>query len=822
LGADVIPIDATPRRPASREVPAKEESDRAGKVEPNKAMAARHLALLAPGETKFSFQTFTDRKLLRTKRAEEQKLENERAANENRKARKLPDPLARSFHGTLEQRWRELVSLNQQGAGIFVTFNKTDLKGRKAENIIAIRGVFQEADEEFKGELPLAPTFGVVTSPGRCHVYFLADEPWPADAKGQDADFARMMERMTTDFGGDENAKDTARVLRLAGLHHMKGEPSLVELVKCEGAPRYSRARLLEAFPPVAKEGKAQGEATTGRSEFDIRRANDDGSRPYSHRAELELRSALQYVRSDGYNDWIKLALALKRLGWDDDLAFELFREVSQRSKGYAGEADCRAKWEQPHSGRQGGVTVAYFYREAKDSGWVGLASTVFTQEDYERMAADPEADGVDRANIEFALIENPVSIFRLKEQQLLDEKKFRLLTKNRFITRKTTGANGEAGDEVKNFADAFLSSKKRRQHKALVFTPGQSRVTFDNSLNLYKGFTVQPNSGLVEHFELLLWHVVNNDNVCAKYLTQWFAHLFQYPNIKMKTAPFIVSRMTGIGKSLLIERIGSLMGEYFKPVGSNEIKGSFNAYLAKSLLIYVDEMLIGGKKEVAEFLKTVVTQENVRVNDKFVPVYDIRTYANLIITSQHTDGIYIADKDRRYFAIRSSEKRLADKFYAEFVKWWDEGGNAHVLHYLLNYDLRGFNPHAPAPETAFKRQLIEDGQTEIQRRVAELQEEYRTRPLQYDIDRLFVGRCIDDHDQHRMLPAARRELRSAGSDTRQIRVSRTPELKVRLWSVSNFEKWRDASDKEWAIQFLAQEIGKKWLAAAAAKKQQQ
>jgi hypothetical protein len=49
----------------------------------------------------------------------------------------------------------ELSHLNEQGAGIFVTVNETDGKGRKRENITRVRAVWQEDDDGFDGPFPL-------------------------------------------------------------------------------------------------------------------------------------------------------------------------------------------------------------------------------------------------------------------------------------------------------------------------------------------------------------------------------------------------------------------------------------------------------------------------------------------------------------------------------------------------------------------------------------------------------------------------------------------------------------------------------------------
>ena len=111
---------------------------------PEQGQSPRFLKLLDPSAGGFTFQTFDDNR-----------------------ARKNP-ALTRIVTSPPPAR-DELVKLNQQGAGVFVTINETDGSGRKSENITRIRAVWQEDDDGFAGALPLQPSMVVETSPGHFH-----------------------------------------------------------------------------------------------------------------------------------------------------------------------------------------------------------------------------------------------------------------------------------------------------------------------------------------------------------------------------------------------------------------------------------------------------------------------------------------------------------------------------------------------------------------------------------------------------------------------------------------------------------------------------
>ncbi len=113
----------------------------AGTALPNIDQAVTFLTALDEDAATFCFQTFDDQK-----------------------ARKDAS-LTRVLNGTLEQHFAELADLNRRGAGIFVTVNVTDGKGRKLENMLRPRALFQEADRPNTPVPPLDPHIEVESSP---------------------------------------------------------------------------------------------------------------------------------------------------------------------------------------------------------------------------------------------------------------------------------------------------------------------------------------------------------------------------------------------------------------------------------------------------------------------------------------------------------------------------------------------------------------------------------------------------------------------------------------------------------------------------------
>jgi Protein of unknown function (DUF3987)/Primase C terminal 2 (PriCT-2)/RepB DNA-primase from phage plasmid len=281
------------------------------------------LRLLDPSAGGFTFQTFDDDR-----------------------ARKKP-ALTRIDNSPPPAR-DELVKLNKQGAGVFVTINETDGGGRKTENITRIRAVWQEDDDGFDGAFPLQPSMVVETSPGHFHRYWLTADDWPADERGR-ADFAAVMERMVESYGSDNNAKDVARVLRLPGFLHRKSKtPHLVHIIEASGR-RYSREEITAAFPPVErpKNDKAQHR-----------------ERPLRDGDERRIAEALRQINADDRDLWVQCGMAIKdHLG---EAGRQLWDDWSRQSDKYS-ERDQDRTWK---SFRRNGISIGTLFYHAQQAGW--------------------------------------------------------------------------------------------------------------------------------------------------------------------------------------------------------------------------------------------------------------------------------------------------------------------------------------------------------------------------------------------------------------------------------------------------------------------
>ena len=192
---------------------------------------ARFLKRLDPVAEVFTFQTFDDNKLRRKVRDATIKAEVDHIrktvppdlqAEAIKQVRyKNCDPLARIIEGSFDDVKDQLAELNRQGAGIFVTLNRTKLDGtRNAKSITSVRSLCADLDgaplapvESF----PLKPHMIVETSSGRYHAYWIV-EGLPLN------EFSVLQKAIAERFNADPSICDLPRVVRVPGFFHNKGE----------------------------------------------------------------------------------------------------------------------------------------------------------------------------------------------------------------------------------------------------------------------------------------------------------------------------------------------------------------------------------------------------------------------------------------------------------------------------------------------------------------------------------------------------------------------------------------------------------------------
>lgn len=246
-----------------------------------------------------------------------------------------------------------------------------------------------------------------------------------------------------------------------------------------------------------------------------------------------------------------------------------------------------------------------------------------------------------------------------------------------------------------------------------VVFDPTE-QADPDTHINLFRGFALEPKQGDIGPALELIKHLCSRagdtpeacDDV-LHYLLCWMAWPLQNRGSKLRTA-VVMHGDEGAGKNFLFDMLVEIYGEYGACVGQDELEDKFNDWRSRKMLVVGDEVssraeLVHNKNR----LKALITSPTVQINPKNLPRREEANHINVVFLSNELQPLALDNSDRRYLVI-FTPKALGFDFYARLGKWKLNGGAAALYHYLLHYECNGFDPFAPAPSTAAKKDLID------------------------------------------------------------------------------------------------------------------
>ena len=338
---------------------------------------------------------------------------------------------------------------------------------------------------------------------------------------------------------------------------------------------------------------------------------------------------------------------------------------------------ECAHRWSTFQQG--GGVTVGTLFHLAHAAGWNGQISTQpdvlslveeqsrRTLEDFARHHAVAmikgqavivyrEKDAVThRMRIEFS---KPGDI-RLKYQP------------EKLPYLKTDKGNQTV--VYKPLVDTWLNSKIRRTYDQVVFDPVPGLVAGDTALpdgkvlNLYQGLAIQPRAGdcqpILDHIHEV-W--CSGDQTAYDYVIKWLARMFQKPKERGHTV-IVLRSGEGTGKNIIIDILVRAFGEHATvAVKSDDLTGRFNDHLGTSVLVFANEAVWGGAKDQEGVLKSLITDEELPVERKYLPKYRVRNCCHLIMASNNDWVAPVGMDDRRFVILDAKEARKGDVAYFE------------------------------------------------------------------------------------------------------------------------------------------------------------
>jgi len=375
--------------------------------------------------------------------------------------------------------------------------------------------------------------------------------------------------------------------------------------------------------------------------------------------------------------------------------------------------------------------------------------------------------------------------------------------------------------------AKAWLEWEHRAEVPGVSFAPGQDRITELGKLNSWTGWGVpEPEEGNIDPWVSLLDHIFADDHAARRYFEQWAAWPLQNPGGKMHVACAIWGPVHGSGKTLMGAMLRRIYGnKHSTELKDADLEDARFEWAENQQFVLADDITARGDRKFMRKLMTMITQYSMRMNPKYIPSYVIEDCINYYYTSNDPDALFMDDEDRRFFVHEVRAGKLKNTgWYVDWMK--SASGTAALWHHLLHIDMTGFDPHAPAPSTVGKQQMIELGKSELGAWVHELKTNtdqiLAKGKMKGDIFSIAeLHMLFDPHgDKRASANALARELKRAGfSSPATGNKLRMPDGKqITAYSVRNTDKWDHCAWKEACDHYIehhpdltAKPVGKKF-----------
>lgn len=316
--------------------------------------------------------------------------------------------------------------------------------------------------------------------------------------------------------------------------------------------------------------------------------------------------------------------------------------------------------------------------------------------------------------NEEVIYVENPSLVIRRKDGYKMGVPTF----KNEVYAHKNHLELGEKPKKVQT-AQEWMKWEGRAQVNGMKYEPGAPEFVVSNgqtAVNMWKPLPVEPKKGSIEPWKKLMDYVFAGEPQNRKWFEQWLAYPLQNLGVKLFTAAVIWSVETGTGKTLIGHTMQRLYGDNSIMIRKRDLLNGNNSFAENKQFVLGEEITGDEKRGMVDELKGLITNEEMRINIKYVPEYTTRSCANYYFTSNNPDAFFLDETDRRFFVHEIIGAPLEESWYTNIYDTWyrSEEGASALMYYLLSLDLSGFIPTAKAPMTRAKEEMIESSRSAL------------------------------------------------------------------------------------------------------------
>ena len=190
-------------------------------------------------------------------------------------------------------------------------------------------------------------------------------------------------------------------------------------------------------------------------------------------------------------------------------------------------------------------------------------------------------------------------------------------------------------------------------------------------------------------------------------WILNWIADAFQYPAKHARVCGIVLRSKEGTGKGKFVnDTLGKLFRpHYFHLTGdTDKLTGKFNAWVRDNLLIFSDEAVWGGNRKEVGKMKSLITERERAVEQKFVDAIQYANHSRVICASNDSWVVHLTESDRRWQFIDVSEEFATEnvrtqeqidaknQFFQSIDDEWNNGGRESFFELMMRREVDNYD----------------------------------------------------------------------------------------------------------------------------------
>jgi hypothetical protein len=361
-----------------------------------------------------------------------------------------------------------------------------------------------------------------------------------------------------------------------------------------------------------------------------------------------------------------------------------------------------------------------------------------------------------------------------------------------------------------KNIAKLLLESSDLRTVDTCEFVPGvEETISMHKGRRIYNTWQsrkILPSEGVIDvsTFTDHLKYLTDMDDSGYSHLSACIAHVLANPGRRLRHAVVIGSVKEGTGKSFLKQVFRGIIGSnHVMEIGTDQLKEQYNDWLSNSEIVFIEELMAGGRLEIANRMKPMISEDQVTIRRMRSDSYVSNNPASFFCTTNHSNAV-ILDKDSRRFWVWMSEEDPKTPGYYKNLFAWTRENLSGIYRWALDYDLSEFDPEAPPPKTKHFQDMVDQTSRPVDTFILESAESGEW-PLGCDlVNAVDLAAALNTAPGFRginpiALTQTLKRLRFV-----PLGPKRMPDgKKAKMWCVRNAKTWISASEKEIATYYI-------------------